>query len=73
MTFVFFTDRDLGKHFPERLASAGLQVEHHDAIFPATSSVAWSKGMRLDRVECFRGIAPADRRPFYATSIKTSG
>ena len=29
MTHVFFTDRDLGKRFPEILKSAGLQVERH--------------------------------------------
>jgi PIN like domain len=31
---VFFTGRDLGKRFPEILASAGLQVEHHAGLFP---------------------------------------
>ena len=29
MTFVFFTDRDLGSRFPEILAAAGLTVERH--------------------------------------------
>lgn len=29
MSRVFFTDRDLGKRFPEILAAAGLQVEKH--------------------------------------------
>ena len=26
---IFFTDRDLGRHFPELLRSAGLNVERH--------------------------------------------
>ena len=30
---VFFTDRDLGKRFPEILASSGLAVERHDDLF----------------------------------------
>lgn len=34
MSPVFFTDRDLGKRFPEILAAAGLQVERHDDLFP---------------------------------------
>lgn len=34
MSPVFFTDRDLGKRFPEILAAAGLTVERHDALFP---------------------------------------
>ena len=38
MSFVFFTDRDLGKRFPEILRSAGLQVERHDDLFSATST-----------------------------------
>ena len=29
MNFVYFTDRDLGKRFPEILKSAGLAVERH--------------------------------------------
>ncbi len=29
MTPVFFTDRDLGKRFPEILAAGGLRVERH--------------------------------------------
>lgn len=29
MSRVFFTDRDLGKQFPEILAAAGLKVERH--------------------------------------------
>lgn len=32
---TFFTDRDLGKRFPEILKSAGLTVERHDELFPA--------------------------------------
>lgn len=29
MSRVFFTDRDLGKRFPEILAGAGIRVERH--------------------------------------------
>lgn len=29
MSFVYFTDRDLGKRFPEILKSAGLTIERH--------------------------------------------
>ncbi len=35
MSRVFFTDRDLGKRFPEILRSAGLSVERHADHFPA--------------------------------------
>lgn len=34
MTPVFFTDRDLGKRFPEILSAAGLRVERHADHFP---------------------------------------
>lgn len=34
MSRVFFTDRDLGKRFPDILASAGLLVERHGDHFP---------------------------------------
>ena len=34
MSRVFFTDRDLGKRFPEILTAAGLSVERHDNLFP---------------------------------------
>jgi hypothetical protein len=34
LNLVFFTDRDLGKRFPEILASAGLNVERHHDFFP---------------------------------------
>ncbi len=33
MTFVYFTDRDLGNRFPEILRSAGLAVEQHKDHF----------------------------------------
>lgn len=33
MKRVFFTDRDLGKRFPEILAAAGLSVERHHELF----------------------------------------
>ena len=34
MSLVFFTDRDLGKRFPDILVSAGLTVERHQDLFP---------------------------------------
>ena len=34
MSRVYFTDRDLGKRFPEILAAAGLAVERHHDHFP---------------------------------------
>ena len=34
MSLVFFTDRDLGRRFPEILESAGLTVERHHDLFP---------------------------------------
>ena len=34
MNRVFFTDRDLGKRFPEILGAAGLRVERHADHFP---------------------------------------
>jgi hypothetical protein len=33
LNFVYFTDRDLGKRFPEILRSAGLAVERHTDHF----------------------------------------
>ncbi len=33
MSFVYFTDRDLGKRFPEILKSGGLAVERHGDHF----------------------------------------
>lgn len=42
MTDVFFTDRDLGKRFPEILRNAGLRVERHaDHFSPNTSDEEW--------------------------------
>jgi len=35
LSLVFFTDRDLGKRFPDILNSAGLTVERHHDFFPA--------------------------------------
>lgn len=32
---VFFTDRDLGKRFPDILAAADLSVERHHDLFPS--------------------------------------
>ena len=42
MNFVYFTDRDLGKAFPDMLRSKGLIVERHDDHFPSNASdEAW--------------------------------
>lgn len=38
MSRVWFTDRDLGKRFPEILTSAGLTVERHQDLFPPDGS-----------------------------------
>jgi hypothetical protein len=39
---VFFTDRDLGKRFPEILREAGLTVRRHDDHFdPETPDEVW--------------------------------
>lgn len=42
MSRVFFTDRDLGKQFPQRLRDAGLVVERHgDHFLPDTPDTEW--------------------------------
>ena len=42
MNFVYFTDRDLGKRFPEILRSSGLTVERHaDHFSPDASDEIW--------------------------------
>ena len=42
MSFVYFTDRDLGKRFPEILKSGGLTVERHgDHFAPDTADEVW--------------------------------
>lgn len=42
MTVVFFTDRDLGKRFPEILRSSGIRVERHaDHFEPDTPDEIW--------------------------------
>ena len=39
---VYFTDRDLGRQFPEALIAAGLRVERHDQHFPTdTADAVW--------------------------------
>jgi hypothetical protein len=44
LRLVFFTDRDLGKQFPEILRSAGLTVERHlDHFAPDEADEAWLK------------------------------
>jgi hypothetical protein len=42
LTFVFFTDRDLGTRFPEILKGAGLSVERHaDHFLPDCPDEDW--------------------------------
>lgn len=42
MSLVFFTDRDLGKKFPELLRAEGLHVETHaDHFAPTASDEEW--------------------------------
>jgi hypothetical protein len=42
LTFVYFTDRDLGKRFPEILRSHGLTVERHADHFASdTPDEVW--------------------------------
>jgi hypothetical protein len=42
LSHVYFTDRDLGRRFPEILSSAGLSVERHDERFgPGTPDEEW--------------------------------
>jgi hypothetical protein len=44
LRLVFFTDRDLGKQFPEILRAAGLTVERHLNHFaPDEADEAWLK------------------------------
>ncbi len=42
MRFVYFTDRDLGRRFPDILRSSGLTVERHaDHFAPDAPDEAW--------------------------------
>ena len=42
MNFTFFTDRDLGKRFPDILRAAGFKVERHaDHFAPEASDEIW--------------------------------
>jgi hypothetical protein len=42
LSFVYFTDRDLGKRFPDILRSGGLRVERHaDHFVPETADEVW--------------------------------
>jgi hypothetical protein len=42
LTFVYFTDRDLGKRFPDILRSGGLTVERHaDHFAPDAPDDLW--------------------------------
>jgi hypothetical protein len=47
LTFVYFTDRDLGKRFTEILRSGGLTVERHgDHFAPDTPDEVWLQAVR---------------------------
>jgi hypothetical protein len=42
VSVVYFTDRDLGKRFPEILSAAGFRVErHHDHFAPDATDEFW--------------------------------
>jgi len=42
VSVVYFTDRDLGKRFPEILSAAGFKVErHHDHFAPDATDEFW--------------------------------
>ena len=42
MSFVYFTDRDLGRRFPEILRAGGLTVERHEDHFaPEAADETW--------------------------------
>jgi PIN domain-containing protein len=44
LSLVYFTDRDLGKRFPEILRSGGLKVERHaDHFAPDAPDEIWLK------------------------------
>jgi hypothetical protein len=44
---IFFTDRDLGKRFPQLLQDAGLRVELHETHFkPDTPDEIWLPRIR---------------------------
>ncbi|MEZ4379045.1 MAG: hypothetical protein R3B35_12255 [Gemmatimonadales bacterium] len=46
MTFAYFTDRDLGRRFPQSLRDAGLVVHAHDEHFgPATPDAEWIRAV----------------------------
>jgi PIN like domain len=62
LSFVYFTDRDLGRQFPEILKSGGLNVERHaDHFAHDTPDAAW-----LEEVGKRRWIALThDRRIRY--------
>jgi hypothetical protein len=58
LSFVYFTDRDLGKRFPEILKSGGLTVERHaDHFAHDTPDETW-----LETVGKRRWIALTDDR-----------
>jgi hypothetical protein len=50
LTFVYFTDRDLGKRFPKILRSSGLTVERHgDHFAPDTADEVCGRKARLTK------------------------
>lgn len=62
MSLVFFTDRDLGKQFPEILRSAGLTVERHrDHFDHNTEDETWLQAVgQLCWIAGRRGIVPGN-------------
>lgn len=70
MSYVFFTDRNLGKQFPAILAAAGLTVErHHDLFAPAGPALAHAFVASLPKIEQFLGAHTA---PFIAKVYRTA-
>ena len=52
MSLVFFTDRDLGKKFPELLRAEGIQVEMHADHFAPTASDEGVSGVTDTKLCC---------------------
>jgi hypothetical protein len=62
LTLVYFTDRDLGKRFPEILRSSGLTVERHgDHFAPDTPDEVWLQAVGQ------RSTAPGPVELWYPT------
>jgi hypothetical protein len=69
VSLVYFTDRDLGKKFPEILRAAGLSVERHaDHFRHDTPDEVWlretgKKGWIAVGVRQIRAISLCSRQP----------